>query len=147
MIEAEIYFGKVKIEEVLAVRDRVMNELQSQLKEVTCDFSRDEEGYHAIVYDCNETIAVGRLVEIDRTYIVDHVYVNFEKRSMGFGDLVVKMLLDKAFRLGAIKVTTHANKDSIGFFKTIGFVEVDSSRADNAHEMFIQKEMIIKCKQ
>ena len=44
-----------------------------------------------------------------------------EYRHKGYGDFVVRMLIDKAFTMGAKEIFVDAQLHAVDFYKTIGF--------------------------
>lgn len=141
MIEAIYRYGLDKIDEIQTLRNQCQ-EQQGLIQGLYLDF--DDEAYHVIAYEGGMPIAVGRLINQMNMCYVDHIYVISEKRGQNFGDLVVKMLIDKAFRLGVKQVFVQSPQHTKRFFENIGFVNLeDESSYGN---MYIQKEMIHKCK-
>lgn len=139
MIEAIIVYGNEEINKVNNIREQIY-------EKNCCTDNLDEAAYHVIVFEKNEPIATGRLLTQDN-YVVDKVCVIKDKRKKYFGDLVVKMLLDKAFKIGAIEVFAYVPTSIIGFFEKIGFCiseEINTLNKD-MNKMKINKAAVKKC--
>lgn len=74
---------------------------------------------YIVVYEENIPVATGRLNT--NKFIVDKVTVIKAKRNLSYGDLVVRMLIDKAFRLYANEVIGLCFTNELKFYKKIGF--------------------------
>ncbi|PKM93813.1 MAG: hypothetical protein CVU84_12940 [Firmicutes bacterium HGW-Firmicutes-1] len=142
MIEAIVVKGLEKIEDIHVIRNEIHLTQEDSLKLFRVD-SFDEKAIHVIVYEGQRVVATGRLL-IFEEYIVDKVCVRIVDRKNHYGDLVVKMLIDKAFTMGARKVVALVPDDITGFFSRIGFV--NEEELDGLNKMTITKESIIKCK-
>lgn len=79
---------------------------------------------HVLIYagnvDCRH-VATGRLYKKQDETIIDKIGVIKEEQRKKFGELSVRMLVDKAFRNGANEVFVYACEDNVGFFQQIGF--------------------------
>lgn len=144
MIEAIYVYGNEKADEISLIRNDCFNELEIVMD--ATDVAQDKHSFHAIVYEDTVPVAVGRLVVSDLLFYLDHIYVIKDKRYNSYGDLVVKMLLDKAFILGADIVLIKSEPEVIRFFKKIGFIEVKKEEYSGTYNMMISQEMIKKCR-
>lgn len=81
----------------------------------------DHFGHHLIVKDGQEMIGSGRLIYKDHDYLIGRIAVEPEARGQKIGDLIVRMLCDRAFNIGAETVTVHALVDVVPFYEKIGF--------------------------
>lgn len=142
MIEAIIVHGLEKIKDVNVVREEIDFKHNENVKIFQRD-SYDEQALHVILYEDQVPTATGRLL-CSNEYVIDKVYVKLNKRNKYYGDLVVKMLIDKAFNMGASEVFALVPVNGIGFFNSIGFSQLEES--DLMQKMFITKDRIIKCK-
>lgn len=104
------------------VRQAVFIEEQHISPELEYD-EWDPKAVHAVVYDTNSLpVATGRLLlEEDGSFHIGRVAVKKECRKKGYGDFVVRMLLDRAFQCGAQEVCILAQTTAVGFYQTIGF--------------------------
>lgn len=142
MVEAICVNGFEKSETIKVLKDLYLTEYS--LSSECNDNSNKNNIFHAIVYENENPIAIGALVCNTDDAFIDYVYVIKEQRKKCYGDLVVKMLLDKAFRLGNKSVFIKVPHEVMDFFTRIGFVEVNE--VEGQYDMFIQQEMINKCK-
>ena len=79
---------------------------------------------HVIIYvGCSkpQPVATGRLCKDKNETIIDKVAVMKEEQRKKYGELSVRMLVDKAFRNGTDEVFAYANEKTIVFFQKIGF--------------------------
>jgi predicted GNAT family N-acyltransferase len=80
---------------------------------------KDDEGKEEVI-----SVATGRLVLLeDGRYKIGRVAVLKEYRGRKYGDMVVKMLVNKAFMSGAMMVYISSQISAKGFYQTIGFEE------------------------
>lgn len=68
-------------------------------------------------------VAAGRLLFLEDCYEVDEIAVKKEYRRKKYGDFIVRMLVDKAFVMGAQEVIAVVPQECEAFFTSIGFVE------------------------
>ena len=79
---------------------------------------------HVILDYENEKVGTGRMKYDGETFILDQMAVLKEHRNNGYGEFIVRMLLDKVFLANGKEIFTDATKDTVEFFKKIGFVEI-----------------------
>lgn len=82
------------------------------------------ESTHVLIYAGDvesRHVATGRLYRIQGETIIDKVGVIKEEQRKKYGELAVRMLVDKAFRNGENEVFVYTDKENIGFFQQIGF--------------------------
>lgn len=111
------------IVDVYTIRSKVFIHEQKISPEVEYD-NKDGEAFHILIYDTDKPVATGRLIIENNQYIIGRISVLKEERKNGYGGLVVKMLVRKAFNLGADKVIVHAQVSAVEFYKKVGFVAV-----------------------
>lgn len=104
----------------------------------------EESTYHVVVYENQKAVATGSLITTPEYYI-ENVSVLEDFRKKYFGDLVIKMLLDKGFNLGAKEIFIHAPKELVTFFKKIGFYELEEIN-EKWIKLGIQIKNLKKCK-
>lgn len=128
MITGKYFLGLSNSEEIERIRKEVFGDEQniapfSEMDEI------DETAVHAVVYKDSEKsqpVAVGRLYtkmeNISFTCMqIGRIAVRKSERGQGYGDFVVRMLVDKAFQMGAETVRVGAQKHAIAFYEKIGF--------------------------
>lgn len=119
MIHAEfVDFDMIEIP--YKIREKVFIQGQNIAVDVERDIY-DKEADHVVVYEENIAVATGRLIYKDGEYLIGRIGVLPEYRGKRYGDLVVRMLVDKAFRKGAFDVFVHAQLSAVDFYKKIGF--------------------------
>lgn len=157
--------GKIKkfndgIQDVLIIREKVFN-LELNIPSMSFEDLEDKNAYFAIVYrsienqnnDLNKVkaVATGRLILNNfGNYKIERIAVLPEERGNQYGDMVVKMLIHKAFELGGTEVYVASRKESVQFYKKIGFNTVNKNVTEHGIElelMSIKEENIAKkCK-
>ncbi|PKM51098.1 MAG: hypothetical protein CVV02_08080 [Firmicutes bacterium HGW-Firmicutes-7] len=144
MIEAIIVKGLEKVKDINVVREDIELMLADGVNFFEND-SLDQTALHVIVYEEKQPVATGRLLNIElNNYVIDKICVKINKRRLYYGDLVVKMLIDKAFNIGAKEVVALVPNDGIGFFTRIGFSIVDEN--NSVKKLCITKDAVKKCK-
>lgn len=117
------------ISALLAIREQVFQQEQGIARELDVD-GLDEAAIHAACYRVEEQekkdaekviVATGRLICEEGRYLIGRVAVLKQERGRKYGDFVVKMLVYKAFQLGAREVYCNAQAHAVGFYQKIGF--------------------------
>lgn len=119
-----------------------IDDIKSVLEKCEFDISFSEPGYNVIVYENKVPIATGKIKCNERCEI-EYVYVIKEFRHQGFGDLVIRMLIDKAFRLSYKEVECSTKISDVfddRIFRKIGF---EYKKED---VLFINEEMVRRCR-
>lgn len=82
----------------------------------------DEIAIYGVIHnnDANP-VAAGKLVISDGRYEISNIAVIEKERNKGYGDFLVKLLINKAFISGAECVYTSVTHNCIEFFEKIGF--------------------------
>ncbi|MDO5518859.1 MAG: GNAT family N-acetyltransferase [bacterium] len=122
MVKGKFLTSKDDLSEVFRIRNEVFCKEQGIASELEHD-AFDNGAIHVLINDHDCNVAVGRLVQEQGEYSIGRVAVIKEERGNYYGDFVVRMLVDKAFRLGAKEVKILAQKDTVPFYKKIGFAE------------------------
>ena len=134
------------LSEVIHIRNEVFcKELGIPKEEVFDDI--DEIAVHVLVKENDVSVATGRIYIKDDLFYIDHVAVAANERNKYYGDFVVRMLIDKAFKCGTLKIYTEAPKNKIEFFHTFGFIVSDCKNNKSEHskvEMILNKSDICK---
>lgn len=120
------------LSEIFEIRREVF--IKEQHKTEAQEFDDyDKDAIFCVLYEENHSstdkkqrpIATGRLVLLeDGKYKIGRIAVKKEYRGKQYGDMLVKMLVNKAFMSGAKEVYVGAQIQAIGFYKTIGFKEI-----------------------
>lgn len=140
MIKAEIIYNESS--DVFNIWKQVFGQNQNNIneQEVIC---------YVIVYEDTFPVATGQLIIEDHEYKIEKIAVLKEKRRSKYGDLVVRMLIDKVFNLNNInEVYACSTIEAIEFFKSIGFKLFETNIHDkDIMKLYINKNMMIKgCK-
>ena len=81
----------------------------------------DEKSMQLILFNDSNPVANGALYFDNGAYRIAHVCVVPEHRGKYIGDLLMRVLLVKAFNMGAEKVCSNPPDDVKPFFKKYGF--------------------------
>jgi predicted GNAT family N-acyltransferase len=121
MIRA-IYIKGEDLTDAFFIRKKVF--IEEQKIDVNIDFDDlDKDAIHVVAYEDNYPVGTGRLINKENIYIIGRIAVLKEKRGNYYGDLIVRMLIKKAFDSGAEFVDIHSQLSAISFYKKIGFKE------------------------
>ncbi len=131
MICGRYYLGLDHMEEIAPIRREVFGAEQGFTEDILFD-ETDETAVQAVVYkDIDRTIpvGVGRLHKTGNgaDYKIGRIAVKKDERGQGFGDFIVRMLVDKALLMGADRVLVGAQPHAIPFYEKIGFRSVGES--------------------
>ncbi len=110
-------------DEALRIRQEVFVEEQKIDPAIEYD-GLDGEAVHAVVYDEeNQPAATGRLLwdVVANRFRIGRVATRKERRGCGYGDFVMRMLMDKAFQCGAEEVYVEAQETAVPFYQKLGF--------------------------
>lgn len=125
MICGRYYLGLEHMEEIASIRREVFGAEQGIAEDILFD-EADETAVQAVVYkDMNRTVpvGVGRLIKLleEGDYKIGRIAVKKTERGQGFGDFIVRMLVDKGLMMGAERVLVGSQPHAVGFYKKIGF--------------------------
>lgn len=125
MIQGKLIDGMNDLTDCFYIREKVFIEEQKVPRELEMD-DKDKIAVHAIVYDIeNKTfpVATGRIYIDGNECRIGRVAVLKEYRGKGYGDFVVRLLVNKALSSNIEEVTLHAQTQTKDFYKKIGFIE------------------------
>ena len=125
MICGRYYLGLDHMDEIAPIRREVFGKEQGWPDDILFD-DVDETAIQAVVYkDINRTIpvGVGRLhrMEQENVYKIGRIAVKQTERGQGYGDFIVRMLVDKGLLMGADRVLVGAQPHAVPFYEKIGF--------------------------
>ena len=128
--------GKMKtnqddLSDIFYIREKVFQEELKIEKSIEVD-EYDKRAEFAVVYkvenineeyEFEKAVATGRLI-IDKegNYKIGRIAVLPEERGNQYGEMIVRMLINKAFIDGAEEVFVGAQTHAIGFYEKIGFI-------------------------
>lgn len=139
-------------DDVFEIRRKVFLEEQ-KLPEFVVKDDSDNEAIFALAFeetqDTKIPVGTARLLfmGVDEEFKVGRLCVLPEYRGKGYADFLIRMLLDKAFQMGADKVYVDARLHAVGFYKKIGFVEngdVKMTSGFDEQPMVLIKETLCK---
>ncbi len=96
----------------------------------------------AVVYegmDCRRAVAAGTMYMEPGRSEITQVAVRKDSRGKGYGDFIMRMLLDKAKTAGAENIYADSPKTEKGFFRKLGFEETQEEIRDDTRIWTIMK--------
>lgn len=121
MITNEWFLGTADLTDPMSVRYAVFVDEQG-VPESEEEDADDEKALHLVLRDGERSVAAGRLWHDGRSFMIGRVAVLRDSRRQGLGDLLVKLLLLKAFEYNPSEVRIHAQTQCEGFYARYGFV-------------------------
>ena len=150
--------GLHDISECLTIRKEVFGGEQKFMTAAGED-NEDKTAIFALAYETKKTelsdgsitetlipVATGRLIFLDDIYKIGRIAVKKECRGKNYGDFIVRMLVDKAFTMGAKEVFVGAQKHAIPFYEKIGFIPTDEEYYEDEIYHKMMKIMPTTCK-
>lgn len=116
------YYDNNLLEQVKSLRKDVFILEQHKTEQEEYD-EYDKTALFCIVLEDDHTVkATGRLnILEDGTYKIGRIAVDKNARGKKYGDMVVRMLVNRAIESGAQKVLVGAQIKAVGFYESIGF--------------------------
>ncbi len=145
MITNQWICGNGDLADVMAVRENVFVAEQGFAPEDEFDLF-DEQAMHVVIYDGERPIGTGRLYHDGKTFRIGRLCVIKEERGQGVGDLMMRLLLVKAFEYAPSQIRLDAQQRVKGFYENFGFEEDGAVvyEADIPHvPMRVTKESLI----
>ena len=137
-----ILSGLGDLSEVFSIRKKVFCDEQGLSPEAERE-EKDDGAIFALAFeegeDFKKPVATGRLLFLDDEFMIGKIATLKEYRNKGYGDFVVRMLIDKAFTMGAKQIFVNAQFGAVDFYKTIGFRTV----GDPFDESGIMKQKMV----
>ncbi len=132
---------------IFDIRTKVFKEEQGLPDFVVRD-EDDNEAIFAVVYEEDDNkvktpVGTARLLFLGDEFKVGRLCVLKEFRGKGYADFLIRMLLDKAFSMGATEVHVDARLHAVGFYKKLGFKESGELKETNGFDeqpMVLAKE-------
>lgn len=118
--------GTEDITEPLCLREEVFVGELNMDEEPERD-ENDSLAMHLVLYDDGIPVAAGRLYHDGKTFRIGRCCVKKGFRGQGFGDMLVKLLLLKAFSYNPSEVVISARQVMQGFYEKYGFVPFGDS--------------------
>ncbi len=121
MIRAYFLMGDQDISVPLDIRTKVFVDEQGFSKELEHD-EIDQKAVHVVIEDDGLPCATGRLFFDNGLWHIGRMAVLKEKRGSRYGDLMIRMLAEKAFRAGVEEIHVGAQISARGFYEKMGFL-------------------------
>ncbi len=120
MFASEWRLGSATAEDALRLRREVFVK-ELGLEENLAFDKWDEYAAHLIIREENEPMAAARLYAVEEGVRMDMVCVRREYRKKRYGDLCIRLLMDKAVQMCAPQLYTNVPVSHIGYFVAFGF--------------------------
>ena len=114
MVHGKWIFYTDELDDVKAVLSKVYDEEIIFTEE-------DIYGFNIVVYENETPASCGRLKYNDGKFTIGRLCTIPEKRGMAFADLALRMLIRKAFDMGAENVSVKTPADAVGYFERLNF--------------------------
>ena len=137
MVQGKFISGKSDLKDILYIRSEVFIK-ELMLYEECEEGAFDIDAIHAVVYEGASQIypvSIGRLIIEKDILRIDKVAVLQDFRGKGYGDFVVRMLLDKAKSFHIDKIVIDAPKKTTKFFNKLGFQIDDKVLLDDGNNL------------
>lgn len=103
----------------------------------------DNQADFALLYDADEPVGTARAVRLNNGFKIGRIAILKAYRGKGYGAVIVRAVLEKAFEKGADKVYVDAQNYAVPFYEKIGFKVIGSQIMDRGLPhipMIIEKE-------
>ncbi len=120
MILTRWFHGTSDFDAVRALRTAVFVEEQGMPARLEFD-EFDAMAMHVVVYDGKEPAGTGRLYYDGSMFRIGRVCVLKEKRGQRLGDMLVRLLLDRALNVNAPSIRIYARPELTEFYGKFGF--------------------------
>ncbi len=121
MITNQWFLGLDDISDALFIRNKVFVEEQGNPAEAEHD-EIDKTALHLVVYADGAPVGCARMAPSEGGFKLSRIAVLKESRGKRYGDLIMRLLLFKAFQMGAITVSLDARESAVDFYTRFGFV-------------------------
>lgn len=146
MIEGKLLECSDNLSEVIYIRTEVF--LKELEEEESMTKTSDQEKDYAIVYEHKIPVATGSLLYQREDCSLAGIAVLKEHRGKNYGDLIIRMLLNKAFSSGMKQVTAIVPDRLSDFFLKEGFQIMDGTMKEvqkGCCRMVIYAKPLSKC--
>lgn len=147
MIKGTILPGRADISLCKAIRMKVFVEEQGFSEQEEMD-DLDEVSLHGLIWADGQPVATGRLYDQNGVFHAGRFAVLAAYRGRGMGELAVRLLVNKAFELGAQEVHLGAQDQAVGFYEKLGFRICGEAYMDGHvrhYPMLIRREAFYGC--
>lgn len=84
----------------------------------------DKNAYHLLIKDGEMAVGCGRIILDEDLSYIGRIAVSKSHRGQSIGDLLVRMLVDRAFRLGIEPIHVYSRLSAEKFYERIGFSRI-----------------------
>lgn len=121
MVTNRWFLGVDDISDAMMIRDTVFVEEQNVPLEIEHD-KYDKTALHLVVYADGVPVGCARMVPQEAGFKFGRIAVLKEERGKHYGDLIMRLLLFKAFQMGASQAHLGAQLHAAQFYTRFGFV-------------------------
>lgn len=100
---------------------------------------------YIVAYEDDVPAAAGILSRRGDLFYIEQVAVVPEFRGRRYGDLVVRMLIRRAFDSGAKSVYVNTPVETRGFFEKLGFVEIENNTGSRDKVTMVRTSDVSGC--
>ncbi|MDE5985619.1 MAG: GNAT family N-acetyltransferase [Eubacterium sp.] len=103
----------------------------------------DNKADFALLFDSDKPVGTARVVRLDKGFKIGRIAVLKEYRGKGYGVVIVRAVLEKAFEKGTDAVYVDAQNYAVPFYEKIGFKVIGDEITDRGLPhipMMIEKE-------
>ena len=142
--------GLNDISECIAIREEVFGGEQD-FPTAAREDEEDRDAIFALAFETKDNgelfpVGTGRLIFLADQFKIGRIAIKKEHRGKKYGDFIVRMLVDKAFSMGAKEVFVGAQEHAIPFYEKIGFVPLDEEYYEDGIYHKMMKIMPSTCK-
>lgn len=145
MIYGKFISGVDDLTEVKKIRETVF---EQECGLTMLDEMPDEFCMHALAYEEEEVVGMGRILFDGDTFTIAGVAVLPEYRGKKYGDFIVRLLIDKAMMSNAREIYLDARKGTEHFFEIFGF-QIHGAEYENLGgswiPMVLHTDQVHKC--
>ena len=143
LIEGKFITPDNDMSDINNIRYKVFIEELKIKEDMICD-GLDEKALHVVIYENDNNkkypVAGGRIIIEADHGLISHVAVIKDFRGKGYGDLVVRMLVNKAFEKNIPIAYVNTPINCRRFFEKIGFTSIDKESKNSNKEY---KKMVL----
>jgi predicted GNAT family N-acyltransferase len=120
MITIKYFLGDANLNDVHFVRREVFINEKGIDAEMELD-GTDDDSFHVVAYDNDRPIGTARMRVVDGKLMIGRVAVLKSERSRGIGNLLMRVIMRRAFEAGHNRQYLHAISAVRGFYEKLGF--------------------------
>ena len=87
----------------------------------------DPDAMHVVLFDDGEPLGTGRLYYDGEAFCIGRICVLMNRRGQGFGDMIARVLLDRALNMHAPRIRLITPPEHAGFYQKFGFVTLEGT--------------------